>query len=279
MEWVETTGKSIEAALDAALDELGVHEDDVEYEVIEEPRTGFLGRLGGAEARIRVRIRPVSREKPADRRRRRGSGGSRSGRDMQRPRSRSGAGSSGGNGAPRGSKSSGGREGRGVASGAEGDMSEVIDIPIERQAASVTEFARGLVDAFGFDADISEEIEDDTITLRIDGPELGLLVGPKGATLSAIEELARAVLQKETGGHGARLRVDVGGYRAKRRAALEEFVEGLVEKVRASGNELALEPMSSSDRKVVHDTVAELDGVETTSEGEEPRRRVVIRPV
>jgi spoIIIJ-associated protein len=278
MEWVETTGKSIEAALDAALDELGVHEDDVEYEVIEEPRSGFLGRLGGAEARIRVRIRPVSREKPADRRRRRGSGGSRGGRDMQRPRSRSGAGSSGGNGA-QGSKSSRSRGGRGVESGAEGDMSEVIDIPIERQAASVTEFARGLVDAFGFDADISEEIEDDTITLRIDGPELGLLVGPKGATLSAIEELARAVLQKETGGHGARLRVDVAGYRAKRRAALEEFVEGLVEKVRASGSELALEPMSSSDRKVVHDTVAELDGVETTSEGEEPRRRVVIRPV
>jgi spoIIIJ-associated protein len=279
MEWVETTGKSIEAALAAALDELGVHEDDVEYEVIEEPRSGFLGRLGGTEARIRVRIRPVSREKPADRRRRRSSGGARGGREMQRPRSRSGAGSGGGNGAAKSSRSSGNRERRGAESGPEGDMSEVMDIPIERQAASVTEFARGLVDAFGFDADVSDEIEDDTITLRIDGPDLGLLVGPKGATLSAIEELARAVLQKETGGHGARLRVDVAGYRAKRRAALEEFVEGLVEKVRESGKELALEPMNSSDRKIVHDTVAELDGVDTTSEGEEPRRRVVIRPV
>ena len=72
MEWVETTGKTVEEALDAALDMLGVHEEDVEFEVVTEAKSGFLGRFGGAEARIRARVKPISREKPDDRRRRRG---------------------------------------------------------------------------------------------------------------------------------------------------------------------------------------------------------------
>src|SRR5215207_1279384 len=67
MEWVETTGKTIAEALDAALDELGVDEEDVEYEVLEEPKSGFLGRLGSSEGRIRARVKPISREKPGER--------------------------------------------------------------------------------------------------------------------------------------------------------------------------------------------------------------------
>src|SRR5882724_1922428 len=70
MEWVETTGRTIAEALDAALDELGVDEEDVEYEVLEEPKSGFLGRLGSSEGRIRARVKPISREKPGERQRR-----------------------------------------------------------------------------------------------------------------------------------------------------------------------------------------------------------------
>ena len=79
MEWVETTGRSIDAALDAALDELGVDEEDVEFEVLQEPKSGVLG-IGRSDARIRARVKPISREKPGERQRRRGSrkeGGSR----------------------------------------------------------------------------------------------------------------------------------------------------------------------------------------------------------
>src|SRR5262249_52267260 len=78
MEWVETTGRTIAEALDAALDELGVDEEDVEYEVLEEPKAGFLGRLGSSEGRIRARVKPISREKPGERQRRRGRGSARS---------------------------------------------------------------------------------------------------------------------------------------------------------------------------------------------------------
>src|SRR5262245_22370772 len=69
MEWVETTGATVADALDAALDELGVHEDEVEYQVLQEPKAGLFGRLGGNPARIRARVKPISREKPGDRQR------------------------------------------------------------------------------------------------------------------------------------------------------------------------------------------------------------------
>ncbi|MBK5289157.1 MAG: Jag N-terminal domain-containing protein, partial [Acidimicrobiia bacterium] len=84
MEWIQTTGSSIAEALEAALDQLGVHEDDVEYEVIEEPKTGLLSRFTKSEARIRVRLKPISREKPQDRKRGRSKGGSKRGDGARR---------------------------------------------------------------------------------------------------------------------------------------------------------------------------------------------------
>jgi spoIIIJ-associated protein len=156
---------------------------------------------------------------------------------------------------------------------------EEVDIPIEEQAETAESFTRGLVEAFGARASVESRIEDEEfILVDVVGDNLGLLVGPRGATLSALEELVRTVVQRHTGGHGARINVDVGGYRAKRREALADFTRDLAGKVLESGREQALEPMSASDRKVVHDAVSEIDGVTTGSEGEEPRRRVVIRP-
>jgi spoIIIJ-associated protein len=295
MEWVETTGRTLEAAVEAALDQLGVAEEDLEYQVLDEPKAGLLGRLGGREARIRARVRPISREKPGDRRRR--------DRKARSGRGERGSGRAPGNGdrsrsstADRGSaeRSSGERSGRsrrrgrrprrpaetaGTPATNEGAAVEESDVPIEEQAETAESFTRGLVEAFGARADVESRIEDEEIILvDVVGDNLGLLVGPRGATLSAMEELVRTVVQRHTGGHGARINVDVGGYRAKRRQALAEFTRDLAQKVLDSGREQALEPMSASDRKVVHDTVAEMDGLTTGSEGEEPRRRVVIRP-
>jgi spoIIIJ-associated protein len=155
--------------------------------------------------------------------------------------------------------------------------SEQIDVPITVQAEQAEEFTQGLVDAFGAKAEVTSTVSDDVVMIEVTGDNIGMLVGPRGATLSAIEELIRTVVQRQTGGHGARLRVDVAGYRAKRRQALSEFTRDLAQRVLESGKEQALEPMPAPDRKVVHDVVAEIDGVSTISEGEEPRRRVVIR--
>ena len=152
------------------------------------------------------------------------------------------------------------------------------EIDLETHAANIRSFLEGLVDAFALEgAVVVETIDDDTIEARVDGDDLGLLIGPKGLTLQAVQELARAVLQKEGPG-GPRLRVDVGGYRERRREALSRFTHTVAEQVLASGSATSLEPMGAADRKVVHDTVNDIDGVHTISEGEEPRRRVVIQP-
>jgi len=257
MEWVQTTGRTVEAALEAALDELGVHQEDVEFEVLEEPKSGLFGRFGGAEARIRVRLKPISREKPQDRRRGRTKGSGRRSDGPKRQRSANPPKAKPKEGAPKVDENS---------------------VSVEDQAEAAEDFLSGLVSALGLSGDITSTVDDDVIEIQVDGRELGLLVGPKAATLSAIEELTRAVVQREAGGHAARVRVDVAGYRAKRRAALETFTKSVVEEVLSSGEPRALEPMGSLDRKTVHDTVGEIDGVETSSEGEDARRHVVIRP-
>lgn len=153
------------------------------------------------------------------------------------------------------------------------------DVPIEEQARAAEEFARGLVQAFGLQAEVSARSDDDDyLRVEIDGDDLGLLIGRQGATMEALRELVRTALQRQTEGHSARLTVDVGGYNARRRQSLEEFARGLAQKAIESGRAQVLEPMSPPDRKVVHDAVNEIDGVTTVSEGEDPRRRVVIQP-
>ena len=115
--------------------------------------------------------------------------------------------------------------------------------------------------------------------MKVVGDNLGLLIGPKGQTLQSVQELARTVVQRQaTGTHHGRVRIDIGGYRERRKEALARFATEVAADVAETGVAKALEPMHPADRKVVHDTVNDLDGVATTSEGEEPRRRVVILP-
>jgi spoIIIJ-associated protein len=152
------------------------------------------------------------------------------------------------------------------------------DVDIEAQAERAASFTKTLVDAMGLNGSVSARVDDDTVLVAVDGEGLGLLVGPRGTTLSAIEELVRAVVQHGLSGRSARLRVDVGGYRERRREALAAFARQVAAEVRDTQVERGLEPMSPPDRKVVHDTVADIEGVATSSEGEEPRRRVVISP-
>ncbi len=260
MEWVQTTGKTVDEALEAALDELGVHQEDVEFEVLEEPKAGLFGRFGGSDARIRTRLKPISREKPQDTRRGRTKGNSRRKDGPKRP--------------PRSANPPKPKPSQDEGASRVDENS----VSVEDQAAVAEEFVNGLVMAIGLEGDVTSSVDDDIVEIHVEGSELGLLVGPKAATLSAIEELTRAVVQREAGGQAARVRVDVGGYRAKRRVALAKFTESIVEEVLSTGEARALEPMSSIDRKTVHDTVNDIDGVETSSEGEDARRHVVIRP-
>lgn len=303
MEWVETTAKTVDQAKEAALDQLGIDHDDAEFEVLEEPRAGLFGRVRG-EARVRARVAPKAPRPKQDRRPRRKSRGS--GRDDSRHRSRSEGSKQGAAAAaasPRpakredspvsdqapeahhaeraDSRPSGGRE---RSTGREGRGEPTRDdrpvLTVAEEGELVADFLEGLVDAFGLDARVeTTPIDDDTVQVDVNGEGLGLLVGPRGRTLSAVQELSRTVLQRKAGGgFQGRVRVDVGGYRAKRHEALARFVTQIAEGVVTSGEASALEPMNPPDRKVVHDTVNGIEGASTRSEGEEPRRYVVITP-
>lgn len=150
---------------------------------------------------------------------------------------------------------------------------------VQEQATTVEAFVRGVVDRFGFaDAATSVRIDEEHIYVDVTGSDLGLLIGPRGRTLEALQELTRTVSQRSSEDPGVRVTVDVAGFRARRVAALEAFVRRLAEEVMANGEAQELEPMSAADRKVVHDTVNEIEGVESASAGTDPERYVVIRP-
>lgn len=149
------------------------------------------------------------------------------------------------------------------------------EVDRDEQAAMVKDFLKGLLDAFGLEGDVECTVEEDIILANITGEQTEALVGPKGAILQATLELSRTIVQRKSQA-GARIRLDIGGYTERRREALRIYTGRLVEKVVEEGGEIMLEPMNAADRKVVHDAAAELGGVRTFSEGEEPRRSVVV---
>lgn len=311
MEWVETTGRTVEEAKKLALDQLGVAEPDAEFEIVTEPRLGLFGRLK-EEARVRARVRPRFPRAKIDRRdRRRGRGQSegradrpalpptasapvdRAAAETRPPR----AGKAGPPGAkeravagpaqaagrraarPRQKKPEAQPAPRANSQAGPASFGDVEEVPVEEQARFAEEFLRGLLDQLGAGATITwGQQAEGIIEVEVAGEDLGTLIGPKGATLLALQELTRSVVQRKSGLGGSRLLIDINGYRKRRQEALARFAREVANEVRESGRKRALEPMPPADRKVVHDAVNELEGVSTISEGEEPRRRVVLIP-
>ena len=316
MEWVEVRGETLDAAKEEALDQLGVAHDDAEFEVVQEPESKWLG-IKKTEARVRARVRPTQpRPKKENRnnRRSRGGGSAESGGGGGRNKgtgNRNKGGGSGGGNRNKGGGSGGGNRNKGGASdearsqrgrdkpsgndqrapkndggrqnakkeAAVNDEARQEPMPVEDQQAAAETFLTGLAEGFGFTATVSSRPEDDVIIASLDGDDVGLLIGPKGGTMYAIQELARSAVQRQSEGRDTgRLMIDVAGYRDRRRAALAEFAARQAEKVTGDGVEVALEPMNSADRKAIHDAVVDIAGVNSISEGDDPRRRVVLLP-
>ena len=344
MEWIETTGATVDDAKERALDRLGVAEDELEYEILAEASRSMLG-LKKTDARLRARVRPREprqRVERRDRDRSRGRRGdrSRAGKGKGNGRNDGGQGdgnrqrgdqakkgdgnrqrgdrakSGGGNskradrakpsaGSPDGdSKETSSSRRRGRGSGVSGEAGTGVEsisddrasvgrdeiapdpapkgeqMELETQSEIVEAFVAGLLDEMGLDARVVSTIEDDRLSVEAQGLNLGLAIGHRGETVRAITEIARTIVQRRSEGDAVGfLSVDVGGYRERRRTFLEEFARNQADAVLDDGRARALEPMGSADRKVIHDTVSEIDGVETESEGSDRDRRVVIRPV
>ncbi len=352
MEWIETTGISLDEAKERALDRLGVAEDELEVEVLVEASRSMFG-LKKTEARLRARVRPTSPRPKVERRdrnrrndrnggrNRSGSGKSggrqngqsrggeqdrsrsttqggerRQGRDderqgedsrggnrrrrggegQNRSQQESGASDQGaarepsgdsGRGRDRGNEKNADRRGRngesaksstdGNGRGNDRERADVESMDLQTQAGITEEFVQGLLDRMGLEARVASRIEEDRLTVEAQGLNLGLAIGQRGETVRAITELSRTLVQRSSDGQAdGSLTVDIGGYRERRRTFLADFARTQAEAVLDDGRPRALEPMGAADRKVVHDTVGEIDGLETSSEGSDADRRVVI---
>jgi spoIIIJ-associated protein len=231
MEEIERSAASVEEAIEAALAELGVSEQEAHVEILQEPRGGFLGI---ASQPAIVRVRAIS----------------------PRPSS-----------------------GDGTDDSPTEEVSEE-DSDAEDQADIAAGFLDGLLEAMGLDAQVDIETDQGITYLQIwtdaPGEDMGLLIGKRGHTLEALQELVRGFVVRQEGGR-CEVLVDVEDYRKRRRAQVVGKVRDVARRVQKTGRPEALEPMGSYERKLVHDTVATMGGLESASEGDEPNRRVVIR--
>jgi spoIIIJ-associated protein len=219
VEEIRRSAPSVEEAVEAALVELGVTEQEADVEVVQEPRQGILG-VGAQDAVVVVRARPSRDEFPEE--------------------------------------------------------------DLDEQGEIAADFLEGLLERMGITATVEPNLEGGTMYVDVIGPEpddddMGLLIGRHGQTLEALQELTRVAVGQRMG-ERARIVVDVEDYRKRQIERLVARAQEIAARVARTHRSEALEPMNPFLRKVVHDAVTEIPGVESGSEGEDPERHVVIRP-
>jgi len=167
-------------------------------------------------------------------------------------------------------------EGDPAAATADADAEGGTDNPLDTEAEIAADYLEELLDIADLDGDIDTYIEGDRAHVSIVS-ESQVLVGSGGEVLDALQELTRLAVMTETGDR-SRLMLDVAGYRDRRRTELLQLTTAAVEEVRSTSAKVPLPPMNPFERKIVHDAVAAA-GLDSESEGEEPRRHVVVLPV
>lgn len=154
-------------------------------------------------------------------------------------------------------------------------MSELLpDEPAGRVEVLLDE----IVDALDLDAEVVVEESAEEIAARVEGEELGLLIGRRGQTIDAVQLICYRVAFRGRG-ERKRVSVDAAGYRQRRRETVERQADRAAERALESGKEIELEPMSPTERKIIHDRLKDRSGLETFSEGEDPERCVIVAPI
>lgn len=254
----ETTaeGGTVEEALDTALTELGVQQDAVEFEVLEEGGKKMFGLGSERPARVKVWLRPEFLEQLA------GDEGGEAEEDVED--------------APERAEATATEDVRHVTFA--GPTEDLSDEEIDRVADEAVSAIQSVLDGFGIDAQIEEyEGDDGEIILDIVGDDLGLLIGRHGRTLDALQVLISAITNRRIGFRFPVL-VDVEGYRNRRREKLEEMSQRAADRAVRQRMPVKMRPMSSLERRVVHMSLRDDSRVTTASEGEDPFRAVVVSP-
>ncbi len=250
MESLEVSAKTVEEAIQKALEQLSVSREEVEVTVVKEGRHGILG-LGAEEAKIIVRTLATVPEKPEKP------------EEPEKPKK------------PEKAKKL--------------EKAEKPEEPEEPEGGDVAEAAAGVLETLiarlGLVASVvpetkpsvGDESAPSVITLNVKGDDLGILIGRRGQTLAALQHIVRLIVA-----HQAKARVpiviDVEGYKERRRGALQALALRVAEQVKARGRPFALEPMPAYERRIIHLVLADHPDVATESTGEGETRKVVIVP-
>lgn len=200
---VEKTGKTVNEAVESALNELGISREEAEIEVEEEGSKAVLGIFGGKEAKVKVTAKKN----------------------------------------------------------------------IKREAE---EFLKMIFDNMKIEANLVTEETEDTVKIDISGEDIGILIGRRGETLDSMQYLTNLVVNKEKDNY-KRVILDIENYRAKREDVLKSLAQKMADKVLRYRKNITLDPMNPYERRIIHAYLQNVDGVETTSIGEEPNRKVVIK--
>ena len=243
--YLEKSGKTEDEALAAALKELGLERDDVSVEIVERAKSGFLG-IGASPAVIRVEyevpdepeIKAETKPEPV--------------REAKAPKTEK---------APK---------------AAEAPAEPAAPRYTEGVKAETESFLRGLLERMGVKAEITISDRDNGgLLVELSGPGMGAVIGRRGETLDAIQHLTNYAVNRGSEKR-CHISVDAESYRAKREESLVRLAEKMAAKVVKYKRSMALEPMNSYERHVIHTALQNFEGVSTSSTGTEPNRRVVV---
>ena len=251
---MEKTAKTVEDALKAALDELGVNENDVNYEVVEEPSRGFLGLIGNKPAKIRVTVKENIELKNNDRHT----------ETILEPTNAV----------------------KTDVTDNINNLPEEVEHKInandnENDETKITvakQFLQDIFKSMNLNVTIEKNTLDDCYILNLQGENLGILIGKHGQTLDALQYLVNLVANRNSENKRTRFIIDVENYRNRRAETLQNLAKNLAERAVRMNQDVRLEPMNRHERKVIHSSLQNNNKVFTHSAGEEPYRYIIISP-
>lgn len=252
MKYVIKTGKNIDEAVSEALSELNISRDEAKIEVLEEGTKGFLGIIGNKEATVKVTkiedstediLKEIFNE------------------DIEKEESHV---------EPT------------VHTEIENKVSPSEELSLDNENENIIKTAREfmdkIIDSLGLEAEIEAILEENLLKINVMGDEnkLGIIIGKRGATLDSIQYILNLIVNKKASRY-IKVSLDSSGYREKRKETLEELANKMAAKVLRTNHSIRLEPMNAYERKIIHESLQDYEGILTHSEGKDPFRKVVIQ--
>jgi len=227
MMMVEKTARTVEEAVQSALEELEAEKDNVDIEILEQPTKGIFGILGSKNAKVRVTLKEKkTTEKSVN-------------REIENKEIR------------------------------------ITEYTLEKERAR--KFLRDVLEAMDIKAEIRVKDINESLYINLSGPKMGMIIGRRGQTLDSLQYLVSLVVNKDKERDSfVKVILDTEDYRRKREETLQRLARRLADRARKTGKNIELEPMNPYERRIIHSTLQEVEGITTFSEGEEPYRKVII---